>query len=769
MLRRCRNPVRMNPMTHSAGPVRRAVGPLFGPMISSRTAARLWSWTTVAVALAALALSGCADRRPLNSPYPDQDPTANILYSHFTERPNHLDPARAYSSNEYAIIGQIYEPPLQYHYLKRPYELEPLTAREMPEPVYLDAAGRELPGDAPSEQVAFSVYEVRIRPGIRYQPHPAFARGADGELLYHSLTSAQVAGVDRPFDLPVLGTRELVAADYVYQIKRLAHPRVSSPIFSLMSEYIVGLREYGATLHQAFREAQGRGETFLDLREFPLEGAEAVDRYTYRITVRGKYPQLRYWLAMPFFAPMPWEADRFYSQPLLQERNITLDWFPVGTGAYMMTTNNPNQRMVLERNPNFHEDYYPSEGEPGDREAGLLADAGKRLPFIDKVIYSLEKETIPYWNKFLQGYYDVSGIASDSFDQAIQFGVEGDPELTPAMREKDISLSTDVAPSTYYMGFNMLDPVVGGYTDRARKLRRAISIAVDYGEYISIFLNGRGIAAQGPIPPGIFGYQEGEAGINRYVYRWEDGEVRRRSLDEARRLLAEAGYPQGRDAETGRPLTIHLDVAGGGPEDKALFDWYRKQFRKLDVDLQVRATDYNRFQDKMRKGNAQLFIWGWNADYPDPENFLFLLYGPNGKVEHGGENAANYDNAEFDRLFDRMKNMPNSPQRLAVVQRMVDIARRDAPWMWGLHPRQFVLYHAWYYNAKPNQMAHNSLKYKRIDPMLRLQKRQEWNEPDFTPLWVVLAALVAFLVPAFVVYRRKERQPIAAGWRPAER
>src|SRR5690606_11511059 len=162
----------------------------------------------------------------------------------------------------------------------------------------------------------------------------------------------------------------------------------------------------------------------------------------------------------------------------------------------------------------------------------------------------------------------------------------------------DIKLTTDVAASTFYMGFNMLDPVVGGYDEAARKLRRAISIAVDHREYISIFLNGRGIAAQGPVPPGIFGYLEGEEGINPYVFTWENGEAHARGLDEARRLLAEAGYPQGRHAETGVPLTINLDVAGGGPEDKARFDWYRKQFRKLDLDLQVRATDYNRFQEK---------------------------------------------------------------------------------------------------------------------------------------------------------------------------
>ena len=162
--------------------------------------------------------------------------------------------------------------------------------------------------------------------------------------------------------------------------------------------------------------------------------------------------------------------DQFYAQPGMAEKNITLDWYPVGTGPYMLTVNNPNRRMVLERNPNFHLETYPSEGDPGDKEAGLLDDAGKRLPFVDKVVYSLEKESIPYWNKFLQGYYDSSGISSDSFDQAVRIGSQGEAVLTADMRKKGIRLETAIGASTYYMGFNMLDPVVGGLDERGTQV-----------------------------------------------------------------------------------------------------------------------------------------------------------------------------------------------------------------------------------------------------------------------------------------------------------
>ncbi len=694
-----------------------------------------------------------------NNPYPEEDAGKNILYSAFRERPKTFDPARAYSSNEYLFIAQIYEPPFQYHYLKRPYTLIPLTADSVPAPVYLDRQGRRLPRHAASAAIAFSVYEIRIRPGILYQPHPAFARDADGRYLYHDLSPQDLDSLRTIGDFPETGTRELVAADYVYQIKRLAHPKLHSPILSVMNDYIVGMKEYATTLKKKYDETAGGRDSgvYLDLSQYPLAGAEVVDRYTYRVKLHGKYPQLLYWMAMPFFAPMAPEVDRFFSQPGMAEKNLTLDWYPVGSGAYMLTVNNPNRQMVLERNPNYHEERYPAEGEPGDGPAGLLQDAGKRLPFIDKVIFSLDKESIPRWNKFLQGYYDQSGVQPEGFDQAIRFTGEGDTEVSDAMKEKGIRLLTSVAASTYYLGFNMLDPAVGGYTERARKLRRAISIAVDFEEQITIFENGRGIAAQGPLAPGIFGYQEGRAGINPYVYDWVDGRPRRKSIEYARRLLTEAGYPGGVDRATGKPLSINYETPAIGPERKAQLDWMLKQFNKLGIQLVVRATDYNRFQEKMRKGDAQIFDWGWNADYPDPENFLFLLYGPNKKVGHDGENASNYDNPAFNRLFERMKNMENTPERAGIINQMLDIVQRDAPWIWGMHPKNFLLEHSWMYNAKLNQMANNTLKYSRLDPVRREERRTAWNRPVIWPIVAVLGTLLVSAVPAVVAYRKRER------------
>jgi ABC-type transport system substrate-binding protein len=484
---------------------------------------------------------------------------------------------------------------------------------------------------------------------------------------------------------------------------------------------------------------------------------EKLDDYTDRVTLKGRYPQFVYWLATPIFAPVPWEAEKNFQQPGMAEKNFTLDWWPVGTGAYLLTENNPNARMELVKNPNFRGEPYPAEGEPGDAAAGLLADAGRTMPFVDRVVYSREKESIPYWNKFLQGYYDSSAIPSDTFDQAVRVAIGGEVGLTAEMEAKGIKLRTSPDTTILYLGVNWLDDVVGGSSERTRKLRQAIAIAVDWEEFISIFLNGRGRTSHDPLAPGIFGQRTGKDGVNPFTHVWKEGRAERRPIADARKLLAEAGYPDGRDAKTGKPLVLYLDTVGRGPGDKPRFDWWRRQFAKISLQLEIRDTDWNRFQEKIRKGSQQLYILGWNADYPDPENFLFLLHGAQARAKTQGENTSNYMNAEFDALFERMKNIPNSAERQKIIDRMVELYRRDAPWVGGFHPVSYGLSHVWMMNGKPNNMARNNLKYVRVDVEKRAALRRAWNQPIVWPALLILALLVLGSIPAVMSYRRRER------------
>ncbi len=730
----------------------------------------------LAVLCSGAILSGCT--RVLNNPHPAGSEATNTMFVPFRGRsPKYLDPVSSYSNDETPFTYQVYEPPYGYHYLKRPYELIGRAAQEVARPVYRDRAGRELPDDAPGEAIAETEFVIRIRPGIRYAPHPAFARDASGKYVYHDLQAGDVAGRYKITDFEQTGTRELNAEDYVYAIRRLATPRIKSPAYSTMASYIVGLREYGPRIVAADRAGRvdlapgERDLPFFDFRKYPFPGAEAIDAHTLRIRVIGKYPQFKYWLAMTFFAPVPWEAEKFYAQPGMAAKNLTLNYWPVGTGPYMVTEYLENRRHVLARNPNFRGEPYPCEGAPGDREAGHLDDCGKTIPFIDQVVFEIEKEGVPLLAKFLQGYYDSPAIERLDFGTGLIVAMGDDAKTEKEYRDKGIQLPTTIEANMWYFGFNWLDPVVGkgdtpAQQERNRKLRQALSIAIDWEEYIAIFERGQGAAAHGPVPPSLFGYRaDGPAAFNPVVYRrGADGRPERRPIEEAKALLAQAGYPDGRDAASGKPLVLNFDYqAGVAPGSKAKLDWYARQFAKIGIQLEVRATDYNRFQDKINSGTVQLFFWGWLADYPDAENFLFMFYGPHSKAasKGSGENSANYTNPEFDRLFEQMKFLGDVPEKQRLIDRMIETLQHDAPWSFGFFPTSAAAYHQWVHNGKPTQIIRNHIGYLRLDPALRIRLIREWNQPLWWPVPLIIALLGAAIVPAWFAWRRRERETAA--------
>ncbi|WP_425261979.1 ABC transporter substrate-binding protein [Rubrivivax sp. RP6-9] len=704
--------------------------------------------------LALLAAAGCN-----NSPYPAGAERSNTLFYSFDERsPRYLDPTASYSNPESAYTLQIYEPPYGYHYLKRPYQLVPKSAAAVVKPRYIDKNGQPLPDDAPAEAIAESVYDIPIRPGIRYQPHPAFAKGPDGRPLYMNLTREELGDKRSPWDFPVQGTRELVAEDFVYALKRQATTRIEAPVYAVFADFVIGLKDYAALVQQEDRKLlQGlpediRDKPFLDFRQWPLAGTSAPDRHTWRIRLKGKYPQWSYWMTLPFLAPIPWEADAFYAQPGMAENGLSLNQWPVGTGPYMMAEFVRDRRHVMRRNPNYHGETYPCEGAPGDKEAGLLDDCGKPLPFIDTLYVTIEKERTPRKEKFRQGYLDVPEI------ERPEWGVEfrndaDDSDAVRALQEArgfKFPLMTDI--SNWYLGFNMLDPVVGrGATpeqdEKNRKLRQALSIAIDWEEgYGRIFKHKGGVAAHSPVPPGLFGSREGQGTFhNPVTHVWRDGKPVRRPIEDARRLLAEAGYPGGRDAATGKPLVLNYDFQRAiTPEFKSENDWMVKQFAKLGIQLEIRATDFNQYQDKTLKGRHQIFWSGWLADYPDAENFLFLTYGPLGRSKNQGDNYANYDNPEYDKLYRQLQALDDGPAKQAVVDRMVAMLQHDAPWAFGYFPWGGLAFQSWVHNGKPSVLIRDMAKYYRVDPALRAQRQAEWNQPVRWPL-ALLAVLMLVL------------------------
>lgn len=705
----------------------------------------------------AFLLSGCSG--PWNNPNPPASEEDSTYFGSFITRPKHLDPVRSYSAEEGLFLDQIYEPPLQYHFLKRPYELMPATASEMPTVTLLNNQLQPVKSD--SDAVAYSLITIRLKPGTQFQPHPALAKNNQGDALYLFESPEESANYKLLSDFPETSTKFLTAHDYVYQLKRMGDPVNKSPMLGLMSDYIVGMKTFGDEVKKA-----RKGDEWLDLRQFEMEGVNAIDDLTYTIRIKGTYPQFTYWLAMRFFAPVPYEADRFYHNPGFKDKNLTLDWNPIGTGPYMMTHNTPNREIILERNPNYRDDFYPSDGSGNDSDRGYLADAGKKLPFIDKAVFRYEKAATSQWSKFTQGYYDRSGdgnpnINTATFDQAFTVGPNG-VELTPELASRDIIVDEEIRPSIYYVGFNMLDPVVGGYTEEKRKLRQAISIAYNDQDYIDIFRNGIGQVAHGPIPPGLYGFKDGKEGLNPYIFNWDNstGSAIRKPIEYAKQLLAEAGYPNGRDAKTGEPLILYIDTTSS--DSSPVSDWRKKQLAKLNVQLEFRTTDYPRFKEKMRQGNTQIFGWGWLADYPDPENFLFLLDSRQGlvKCQCAGSNSTNYDNPEFDDLYDKVKTLSNGPARLEAIDQMIKIVQKDSPWIWGFNDKSYYLSNQWVRNTKRHGISQGTLKYLRLEQQARAEKQIAWNSPQVIPFLAAIGLLFALIVPGIGAYRKRQRLTI---------
>jgi ABC-type transport system substrate-binding protein len=722
--------------------------------------------------LLALALVACSEQ--VSSPHGAGAAAQNTLFTAFTGRsPKTLDPTSSYASDETPFTYHIYEPPLSYHYLKRPYELIAGSTR-LPSVVWLDKAGKPVISAA---LAATSVYTLSITPNLRFQPHPAFAAGA------LALSPEQVAGRYSPYDFTGIGgnadspsaTRAVTAHDFAYTIKRLATPRVPSPVAGHLGEYIVGLKALGEQLKAADKvltkglPATQRDKPFLDLRRFELSGVKVIDDNTLTISIHGVYPQFKYWLAMTFFAPLPWEADAFYAQIGMAANNLSLAQWPVGTGPYRMGASTANREHELIRNPQYRGGTYPCEGEASDAALGLLADCGKKTPFIDRIVFKLEREAVPLEAKFLGGYYDLPEAQRGEYGSAYLVSIQDATEKGNVLKNRNIRLPSHVDTSMFYTGFNWLDPVVGGGSDAAsaarnRALRQAIAIAFNDEEYVALFEADQAHIMQSPLPPGLFGYRAGKAGLNTVVYDWEGGEgdgltgkPKRKPIEVAKKLMVDAGYPEGRNAKTGQPLVLYLDTQSNSGAVKAQYEWEQKQFAKLGIQLEIRGTDYNRFQDKMRKGAAQLFEWGWNADYPDAENFLFLLHGANAKAKDDGENASNYASPVFDAAFVKMKSLEDGADKQALIDTMVRTAQQDVPWLWGRAPRSAGAYHQWVFNGKPTQQIRNHLQYYRIDPALRVAKQAEWNQPRWGWLLVGLMALFAAAWGVRRVWQRYQR------------
>jgi oligopeptide transport system substrate-binding protein len=642
----------------------------------------------VAIFLVAVLLSACVG----NDPYPD--PGQKIIgYSALAEDPRTLDPAQVSDTNSAAILCQIYDSLYQNAYLARPYKVEPALAAGYPEKrIFVE----EVVEKGVRKRVTRMEYTFRLKDDIYFQDDPCFPGGKG---------------------------RKVTSRDIIYSIKRLADPAVQSTGFWLVAGKIKGIDEFA-------KKAESSGKADYS-RE--IEGLQAPDDRTLRITLVEPYPAFVFVMAMPYTAPVAHEAVEYYNAPARDG----LARHPVGTGAYRLKQWRRQHRIILERNPAFRKDFYPSTGAPGDKEKGLLVDQGKRLPFLDEVWYTIIPTDQPRWLLFTQGYLDASGIPQEQFDRAVTKQLD----LSGELAKKGISLQVTSDLTVFYIAFNMRDPILG----KNKYLRQALSLAYDSDLYNEIYLNGRAITAQGPLPPGVFGYDP----AFRNPYKTHD-------IAKAKELLAKAGYPDGIDTKTGKQLDLTFDIGSDSTRarEEAAFDM--RCFEQLGIRMKLQVNTFSQYLERTQKGTYQVTSSGWAADYPDPENFLQLLYGPNAPPN---PNHSAFSNPEYDRLYEQMKTMEDSPEREAIIHRMAAIAVEECPWIFSFHTPSYVLRHSWYKNGKTHSISGNYAKYLRIDPEARRAYRKVEDRPNYRILVYPIALLIILSVPVVIITYVRRRRP----------
>jgi len=490
--------------------------------------------------------------------------------------------------------------------------------------------------------------------------------------------------------------REIKIHDIIYNILRAADPSLDPFGLPLLMGKVLGFDEFMQKLEKATPAEK------IALYREGMPGVRALDDYTLELLLTQDFPQIRFFFAATMGAPVPPECLAYYdgSSP----DRPTFDRHPVASGPFFLKEWKANYRIVLEKNPNYRtDDLYPEDGNAGDEEAGFLTLAGRKLPLVESFHFQIIKAGSPIWRLFEQGYLDRAGIPVEVFNQVIY-----DQDLAGIYKERGIRLDREVGTATYWWYYNMEDPLFKNNPE----LRRALSLAIDRKEMIERFHNGRGLIAHSLLPPGLEGYEED------FKNPYSEFDLAR-----ARELMALAGYKDGIDPKTNQPLKVTMTLVASA-QGSSRYRFFIEQFRNAGVDLKIETLDWPTVLERKNKKTFQMIHGGWHADYPDPQNFFQLFYGPNVKSTY---NENHYQSAAFDALYLKTRGMPSGKDRVALLREMKTILALDAPVILLFHPLEYGLAHTWVSPIRPHPVNTNQLKFRALDRSLRKERTRQWN------------------------------------------
>ena len=588
-----------------------------------------------------IAAFACAAAGGPTAGFAQADP-AKVLRVVFPTAETGFDPQASSDLFSNHINRALFDAPYTYDFLARPHKIIPNTAVALPE---ISADGL--------------TWTIKFKPGIYFADDPVF-KG-------HK--------------------RELTAADYVFSWKRVLDPKMRSPVLQTFDAKFAGADAWLAKAKETSK---------LDY-DAPLEGLQAIDRYTLRIKLtRPSYDLL------PELTTVPAAA---VAREVIEAYGDTSGWAmtnPVGTGPYRLREWRRAQKIVLEANPGFRDVRFPDSNDPADR-AIVAKLKGKKLPLIGRIEVSIIEESQPRLLAFEKGDVDYLTLPGD----LVWNVMDADHALKPRFAKAGVTLARGIQPSVTYTFFNMEDAVVGGYSNDKVALRRAISMAYNTEEEIRVLRQGQATFATQVLPPGVVGHDPKFAGHTKY------------DPAGAAALLDKFGYIDRdrdgwRDLPDGRPLVLKMATAPGALERQYNELWQRNLNA---VGLKLECTT-QKWPDLLKMARAgQLQMWGLanTNTTTDGYGFLGLLYGG-----HAGlSNLSRFKQPDFDRLYDKSRSLPESRERAEIFREMSTLVSTYAPWKLNAYRYENIIVYPWVIGYKYNAIAQHPWQYYDIDTKMQ--------------------------------------------------
>lgn len=497
-------------------------------------------------------------------------------------------------------------------------------------------------------------YVFRIRKGIFFASDPAF-KGA---------------------------RRELVAEDFVYSYKRFLDPKNRSQWAFMLEGKIEGLDRLA-------EEAKKSGRFDYDAK---VPGLVAVDRYTLRIRLTATDYNFLYVAAHVPFGAVAREVVEAYPDDLYGH--------PVGTGPYLLKQWTRGAKIVLEANPEYRGFVWDFEAVDPAWDGPLVAAMkGKKMPQIGRVEVSIIDENQSRWLAFNQKELDYLNVPEMFRPQVL----DANRELKPEWKEQGVRLFKAIDPEITYTFFNFRDPLVGGFSKEKIALRRAIIMAYNLDEEINVIRKGAAVQVQMPIPAGVVGHDPRYRSINQY------------DPDLANRLLDYFGYKRGADGyrtlPDGKPLVLRY-ATGPSAVERDYNELWKKSMDVIGIRMQF---DISKFADHLKAAKAcHLMMWGaaWTADYPDGDNFMQLLYGPN----TGQSNNGCYESKAFDAFYEKSVKLPGSPERNRLFLEMTRQMEVDGAWSLHVSRERNQLLRPWVKGYKKHPILHTEFQFMDLEP-----------------------------------------------------